>query len=522
MAFILPAPFWVGLWLWYVVTGRSSHIANLIGSWSILAGFGLLALLYGLQSFSSETDRKILDFILTRPISSYIIVFVKYLLSVFVLLFWIISFSYLVVIDLTHLPMPTGMGLEWILLFLLMIHAMSFLAGVLARGLERLFVIIVLTGMISWISYSFWSISFQLIKDNFFWPDVPQRLINFQWTFFPILLALMSLAIPIITTVWYVKSGSKWWEFKPFLWMAGSWIALWIMLLSAEFLFAPVLRPVEGVIDANWHSASGFILTRKTAFPNRYQLLHCLPGGHPKLIYTGIKLTKPSFSPDGRQVIFTENGTIMVYSFQTRKAEPLTRGALAAWSRGRMILVARETGPSKMSKLYYFDLDQKSEKTAFPTEIEVSHLAWDSANQQAYILTKKTGLYRVDLRSNRITELHFPNESEPYYFSVINTTLVLSAAKNRLFIGQVFDRTIKAYLVDLKRDTVQLSEEKTDFRILTGPPLIVGPELTSLLWPRIDGAFVHQTTQFHMNELHNQFHREHDQDEEPDRHSEPK
>ncbi len=322
VAFILPAPFWIGLWVWSVITGRSSHTEDLIWSWSILACFGLLGLLYGLQSFSSETDRKTLDFILTRPISSYVIVFVKYLLSVFLLLFWIISFSYRVTIDLSHLPLPTGMGQEWILLFILMIHAMSFLSGVLARGLERLFVVAALTGTISWISYSCWSISFQLIKDNFFWPDVPQRLIGFQWTFFPILLALMSLSVPLITTVWYVKSGLKWWEFKPFRWVAGSWITLWVMLLSAQFLFAPKLRPLEGVINADWHSSNGFILTRKTTSPNRYQLLHCLPGGHPKLLYTGTEIANPSFSPDGCEVIFTENGNILLYSLRTRQTLP--------------------------------------------------------------------------------------------------------------------------------------------------------------------------------------------------------
>ncbi len=521
LLYLLPLPVMFGIIIYRSVTGSSLNLP-VFGIWLTLGMIGLLALVYGLQCFSNETDRQTLDFLISRPLSPYIIVSVKYVLSCFALLFWLLIASFLIRLDFSLLPLPKGMGPEWIVLFILVIHAMSFLAGITAKGFERLFVVVVASGSISWLSYQYWNKIFNLITANFYWPDIPNRLMLVTTTILPYLLTVLGLAIPITGTIWYLRSRMRWWEFKPFYWLSGSWLSLYGLICLAEFLFSPPIPPMDSVNYGDWHEQTGIVLCQTVANkPNvkkTAQLFYMKYGGKPKPIYRGRDIQKPKFSPNGQQLIFIEDGIVKSYTFASGQVTSLTSGTASAWSNdGRSIIVAKPNGNDEKALLYTYNLTNKHLQPISGQPFSITELAWDSQREVVVIFGKLTELTRFDLKTQTAEKLSFPKLDEPSIFKVVHPSIVTLPKDNSLLFGQVFDRTVKIYHVPLTPGKPSLLEEKTDVRILTGPPVLINNQGVSYIWPRFDGGFETQISYYQMGKLeaehHHDDHDGHDHDD---------
>ncbi len=516
LLFLLPLPFWGSGVIYALCARRFPWELTAEGAWSLLGTVGLLALSYGLNGFSSEADRRTLDFLLSRPLSPYAIVGVKYLISLGVLLFWVFSASFSFHLPLAALSLPRGMGYEWLLLFILIIHAMSFLAGVVAKGLERLFVISLTAGSISWLSYHYWSKVLNLISANFYWPDVPPRLMFLLTAALPFILMIMGLAVPLAGTLWYLRSRVKWWEFKPFYWVGGAWALLYLLIAGAEFFLAPALWPLEAVQSGDWHDKSGILLDRvadpKTKFS---QLYLAQPGSRPRLIHAGPDIRKPRFAPDGRRFVFVESGWLKLFDLTRKSVTVLTPGQSAAWSGdGRRILLAREVAApqtawnrppkprsNQPSQLVIFDLATRKLTPVPVKNMPIADLVWDSARNTVYLFGSKTEFYSLNLNNFALKEYQFPEQEQPSIFSVVHPTPVLDAADDMLFFGQAFDQSVKIFFFNPRRGKLGLLEEKADVRILTGPPVLIDPDATAYIWPRFDGGFERQISYFYMGKL---------------------
>jgi ABC-type transport system involved in multi-copper enzyme maturation permease subunit len=514
LPWLAPLPIFIGT-VWYSSKLEWEPVSlNSTGTWLyILAGI-ILIMVYGLQSFSSEADRKTLDFILTKPISQYSIIFAKYFTGLFIFWCWWRIFAFFFRPNLSLLNLPQGIGNEWLILLLLTVHAVSLFSGLLARGLERFFVISVMTLTVGSMSYYLWNKIFTLVNTNFLWFDIPPRLLSFLEKILPCYLAFLSLLVPFTGVVWILKSKTRLWRFKPALGLVGIWSLSFGTVIIAYYLFSPQVWPDRTARFGDWSPGDDIVLVGFNETANSqtnahqwYLSINRL-GRKPHLIYTGNDLKNPRFAPNGNFLVFSEKGRLHIYNPAKKSVSDIGEGDLATWDNtGEKLIAAKQIGDQGLSRLYLIDLidNQTQELTSDP--IKVTDLLWDSDTNQLYIWDFTNRLTRMDLKNKTIKELRFPEKEQPLFFGVVKPNIRFQKEDRLIFIGQVFDRTVKVWVLNIKNETIWLSEEKSDFRILTNGPLLINPEGTAYLWPRIDGGFVYQSTYYDRNHTH-----EHDQE----------
>lgn len=478
---------------------------NITGTWLYLLTGIILIMVYGLQSFSNEADRKTLDFILTKPISLYSIVITKYLTGQILFWGWFCAFNFFLKPNLTLLTLPKGIGPEWILLVILIVHAVSFFSGLLARGLERFFVITVMTLIMGFGAYYLWHKIFILITANFLWFDIPPQLLFFLEKLFPYYLTALGLLAPIIGVIWYLKSRIQLWRFKPAIRLFGIWMLTLLIIQLAGFLFSPPVWPDRNAKSGDWFEKSGIVLTGvknersgSKSTPQSYLNFNRF-GQKPQVIYTGIgtDLKKPRFSPDGKRIVFSENGRLKILDLVKKKSTEIGEGEVATWADDGMRLIAgKKVGPKGLSLLYLIDLKNKKTSQLTSQRLDITDLVWDSERERLYILGFTDQLKLMNLTDNSVKELPFPENEKPKYFGVIKPSIRFQNKDHLIFIGQVFAQTIKVYILNLENESIYLSEEKSDFRILTNGPLLFNQDGTAYLWPRIDGGFVYQANYY--------------------------
>ena len=80
---------------------------------------------------------------------------------------------------------------------------LAYSPGLLSRGLERFFVITVMTATMSSAAYYLWHKIFTLITVNFLWFDIPPQLRFFFWkTIAPVSLAVSVCPLPLTGVYW--------------------------------------------------------------------------------------------------------------------------------------------------------------------------------------------------------------------------------------------------------------------------------------------------------------------------------
>ena len=367
---------------------------NATGTWLFILSGIILIMVYGLQSFSSEADRKTLDFILTKPISAGAIIFAKYLPGLAVFWCWFSAFSLILKPNLALLNLPQGIGPEWLILVLLTIHAVSFLSGLLARGLERFMVITVLSLVTAAGAYFLWNKIFTLITANFLWYDIPPRLLFFLEKLLPCYLAVLSLLAPLVGVYWSLKSKVRLWRFKPALGLISVWLLTLLAVEFGRFIFAPTVWPDRNGKSGDWHPQKGLVLAgldQKTSNsePTEVQSYLSLnrPGHKPQIIYTGTKLNNPRFSPDGHYLVFSEDGRLKIMDAAKKTTVDMGEGQVATWAEdGSRLITAKKVGPKGLSLLYLIDLKNDQTRQLSPEGFEITDLIWDCRREKLYIL----------------------------------------------------------------------------------------------------------------------------------------
>lgn len=517
LAWLAPLPVLTGVFWWSSRQAWTPLSLNAAGTWAYLLTAIVLIMVYGLQAFSGEADRKTLDFILTKPLAPLAILFAKYLPGLIIFMIWWHSFSLFLKPDFASLNLPQGIGIEWAMLTFLTVHAVSVFSGLLSRGLERFFVITVMTAAMGSAAYYLWHKIFTLITVNFLWFDIPPQLRFFLEKLLPCYLAVLCLLLPLTGVYWSLKSKTRLWRFKPALGLSGAWLLTLLIIEFACFLFNPQVWPDRNCQTGDWHPKSGVVLAgvKKAAVdstPQSYLSLN-RNGRKPRIIHTGTDLKNPRFSPDGARIVFSENGRLKIMNLTDKTLLDIDEGEVAAWGGdGTSLIAAKKIGPRGLSRLYLIDLKNKQTRSLTSQQLEISDLVWDSERERLYLLSYTDRLSRMDLRDFSIKEVPFPEDDPPKFFGVVKPNLRLQKEDGLLFIGQVFDRIIKIYILNPENEVIQFSEEKSDFRILTNGPLLFNQEGTAYLWPRIDGGFVYQATYYDRDHHHHHDHH-HDHDD---------
>ena len=189
--------------------GPELSIAALIAS-------AVLAIVYGLQGFAREADKKTMDFILSRPISLPVLIGVKLLFSTGVFALWLFLFQFVVDLDLSKVPFPTKLDPSWCGVVLIMLNSMGFIAGLITRGAERLVVTVVLTGLVAGLSYGVWLQCFDLMSARYFWFDIPPHIYGLVARIIPWTLLLLSLWILGSLSFGILKANQIPCVFQPF------------------------------------------------------------------------------------------------------------------------------------------------------------------------------------------------------------------------------------------------------------------------------------------------------------------
>ncbi|MGE5558515.1 MAG: TolB family protein [Bacillota bacterium] len=511
-SFLFPLPFFAPLFIYCRAAGAIPVELGEAGAWAFLFTAAVLAMVYGLQCFSSESDRRTMDFLLCRPLSLYCIIAVKYVLSLLFFLGWLAAFSALLRFNLEKLPLVEGMGPEWILLVFLSIHGMSFFAGLLAKGLERFFAVFCMTGLMCLACYNIWKLSFDLAKANFYWHDIPPRIYGFIRHDILICLGLLSLATPLAGALWFLRGRVKIRMFKPARYLMGAWTGAYLLLFFATYLFSPILWPDENGKYGDWHKKAGIVLVSGNGADlrgesgERDRIYITRMHGKGRELYCGGRIDYPRFSPDGKYLVFSEDGILKLMRIHDRKTAALCRGDIADWSRdGRQIIFARRIGPKGLSRIYLYDLSGKKWKPAAEMELGISGLAWDSAGNRIYLAGYFHELMCLDLKTQKLRNYYFLEEETPRMnLGVLHPTVVLNTAENMFWVGVIYGRKLRFYSVDCGSGAVRLEEDQMDIRIQTGAPLLLHPDFSTFIYPRIDGTFVYQGTTFSGRKHHKQ------------------
>jgi ABC-type transport system involved in multi-copper enzyme maturation permease subunit len=522
LVLFLPAPLWLALLIYRWYTGIQS--LDLSGTWAVLIGAALFAMTYGLQCFSNETDQRTLDFILTRPLSPYLIISVKYGLSLGLLLGWSAIFTTSVPLSWHLLPLTEGMGPGWILLILLMIHSISFFSGLLAKGLERFFVITVMTGLLAAVCYYLWINCLNLLKANLYWFDILPRQLFLVKVIIPTYLAFLSLATPFIGTIWYLRSRIPLWRFKPAKWLLGFWLSFAGVVLLCLWLFAPPLWPDSTAFYGDWHERGGILLSGPLRIGdessmhkiNHQQKIACQIrlaqfGHQSRRIYSGVNIVKPHFAPDGSKFVFTEQRQLKIFNLQNRKLTLVGPGDLAAWSGdSQKLIYALQIGPHGLSRIFIYDLMTKK-TTAIPETLALADLVWDSANGLLYYLGYQNEVGSFNIRTQQVRTYTSKNAREKplNYYGIVSPTLLRVAETGTIVWGQICEDELRIFELDPKNHTIRLAENLVSPRLKNAAPLLINSNYQAFIWQRQDGSFIYQATRYASSKAAKDHHHHH-------------
>lgn len=525
IAFLLPLPILAVMGIYLFLTGNSKIMFHSHGIWAVIGGCAFLAMVYGLQCFSGDADRKTLDFVISRPVSPILVVSVKYFTSLFWLLLWLLLFQKVLFINLQKLPLPKGMGLEWIFLIILTLHAMSLFSGLLAKGLERFFAVIVMTGIVAYLSYYFWSVLFELIAANYFWFDIPPYLMSLLTRIFPIYLTIISLAVPLTGTLWLLRNKISLKYFSPGKGVIGIWVITFFLLLTVDNFLAPPLRPNKTAKFGDWSQNAGVVLAGPLDPKFEFKQLRALENipcrltlsklGHkPKIIYQGINLTKPRFSPDGKNLLFSENRVLKILNLQNKEIKIIDQGDFGCWSQeGGEVIYARNIGDN-LYKLIMIDLLTNAKQTIIPDPLEISNLLWDSKRNIVYLVGYASEIKVLDLKTKIIKKMVFENEQEPKLFFGLTNPCVVINESGMAALGYLFQDGLKIYSFSHDSEKILLTEEYTNFRLKAEAPVLISTDRQRLIWPRFDGGFGYQATKIYIDKEHELAHKHHHHHEE--------
>lgn len=485
-SYLLPGFAYLPLLVWLSLTQKTWPITLSPQVSVILVVLAaIFAIVYGLQAFAGEADRKTLDFLLTRPMPALTVILVKYMTNLAAFVFWLLCFSKIFRLDFSRLLVIGGASPEWILLMLMSLLTMGVLSGLTKKSAERLVITVGLTIIVTGICYAVWDQIFRLIGASFYWFDVPPHIMGFIQRGLPTILAILSLLIPMTITLWMLKGRSNPLRYRPFHRLLILWFILFFGAWTVRATFGPSIWPTSIPIEeGDWHISSGVALSG-SSFPDKKvsQLFIGKLGGNARPVYKGKDVNSPRWSPDGQAIAFEDDQTLKVY--QDKRVQAIAQGARPCWSPdGRFI--------------YYLKTPLKREQSIVMKYDRVLGQSSVLGRYDGHILTMTAdahGILYVLQNDGLLKELDFENETtraisipKPIALSMQNPSL-RTTADQRLLLGVTYDHKVRIYLVDWERFEAIVLEERSGKEISPNAQTIISPDGSGYLWPRIDSAY---------------------------------
>ncbi|MGQ9778996.1 MAG: hypothetical protein ACUVRM_03835 [Bacillota bacterium] len=487
-AYMFPLPFLTALFLVTVIKKAPLVLGPDI-SVVFLVGAAILAMVYGLQAFGGEADRKTLDFLCALPIAPWTIIVVKYLLNLGIYALWLSLFRFCLTLDLSRLALPKGVGEDWIILGLFSLLSMGFLAGLLTRGAERLLASLVLTGGVAMLCYALWSRAFKLVVARYYWFDIPPHIYGFTTRTIPVCLFLWALSVPPVFAFWYLKGRRSLLRFRPFRHLVLALFCFGLLIEGARATLGPAIWPLPDIfqrgVSGDWHVKAGVALAGPSyVYPSGVvpYLAVARIGGRARIVYRGTCVHSPRWSPDGRRIAFVDDGWIMV--LDGRRIRRLVRGVYPWWGDdGRKIVYV--TGEGKTRTVYSLDLATRKRVRLLSLEEIPLGLAWDARRQHLYIITKKGFLKDYALKSGHVVNLSIPS---PVVMSMQNPGYTL-APDGRLLLSLCHDYEFRLFAHVPGQNELTLLDQGSGHELSSLAQVIISPTGEGFLYPRIDGAY---------------------------------
>jgi hypothetical protein len=441
------------VFLFLVLLLNRQNVAWLPTQWVQLLAVSLplaMAGAYGLQAFDLEENGRTKDFLIAKPLSPGQIVGVKYLSGLAVLLpltvLWIAA-----LLPQSFVP-PDLNNLEsfWLTLFLMItviLYSAAFLAGILLQGPVKLPV-----GIVIGVTAIAWA--------GLVWCQGLTALFYAQWDRFPgLALTLVYLATLLLIGLFLsMVIGLVMQVLKNTFSLKGNLKP--IGLYFAAFILPPLLLGLGNALNrpviCAFTNLAGSFFTAEDWFNGiegacqpagqlvaltdaRGRLGIAAPFRKPQVFYvsTGIE-TKPlqniAWSPDGRRVVFSDNGQLKLYSLATKETLDLGAGVVAFWSRdSRQILVGKEIGgqagpnptsAANLRRLRLTLLNPEHPADVPPTaELATNDLAleWDSTGNTLFAINRGGILTIINLTSGGTQKIALlpPNQKESVFFGKI-------------------------------------------------------------------------------------------------------
>jgi hypothetical protein len=440
------------LFLLLIITFNHQDPAWLPAQWLQALAVSLplaMAGAYGLQAFDLEENSRARDFLLAKPLSPGQIVGVKYLSGLLVL--FPLSVLWIAALLPQSFIAPTLDNLDsfWLTLFLmivLILYSASFLAGILLKGPVKLLAAIGIgAGAIVWV--------------GLIWLESLTMLFYTHWDRFPglsltliYLLTLIIIGLLLVITVGLVlqilkNTLSSRNNLRPIGLILTIFILLPLLLELGNSLNRPVIGAFDNLACSFFSKADWFISIEGARQPAGQlvaltdawgRLGIAAPFQKPQVVYvsTGIA-TKPLqnivWSPDGRQVVFSDNEQLKLYSPATQAITDLGAGLVAFWSRdSRRLLVGREStkqdeahpmSVANLRRISLMSLDLKQPDAIRPVEeLYTNDLAWewDSIGNNILAVNRAGVITVIDLNTGQTQKIALlPKQKEPVFFGKI-------------------------------------------------------------------------------------------------------
>lgn len=487
LIYLLPLPFFLILFVRLLIVGQT-YAPGTRASTAMLVAGAILAIVYGQQAFAAESDRKTLDFLLSRPVSAALLTAVKYLTNMGVYLGWLALSASCLRLDLSRLPVADASASAWVVFCLLTLAGMSFLAGLLTRGAERLLATVLLAGGFAGACYALWNRVLALAAARFFWTDVPPHVYGLIAIGLPMILLICVLLTPPVVAQWLLRGRTAMLRYRPLWRLLIVWGTLLLVVEGARATLGPSVWPLPHEFadggTGDWHPRVGVVVAGPAIGGRVDDLAVARLGGRARVIYRGRRLHSPRWAPDGKAVAFVEDGWIKV--LRGRQVVRIARGNYPSWAADGESLVYAETAGRdyKARAIWRASIRAGTRERIWERETKPLGLVWDSVRARLFIFDRDGTLREIDLRQRTETSMPIPTPVQiimqnPWGTLGPDGDLYLSVSYGReahLFIYCPGEGEVKAF-------------DDVSGRVSPVLPVFISPAERGYLWPRTDRAY---------------------------------
>jgi hypothetical protein len=492
IVFISPLIFFIPIIILSLLRGKPILLSDKISIVGLIIAF-VYAIIFGLQGFAGETDRKTIDFLLSRPISPVLLTGVKFSINIGIYLIWLVAITKRITFDWSLLHLPEGVNGNGVGLIFPIIMSMGFFAGLIARGAERLVITVGMAGLMAGGCYILWNQAFLLMAANYYWFDIPPHIIALVSRWLPGFLLILSLATPLVFSLWFLRGRYSFYRFKPLRRLISVWAGLALVIGLAVVFLGPAVWPLlKNPHGGDWHPRSGVAIAGtyfKDNYPSTYLYIARI-GGKPRAVYHGLQIHSARWSPDGKSIAFVDGPWIKVW--QRSGVQTIVKGSFPYWSHDgkSLAFVQRPDNLKQFKGVYVVNLENRSVKLLAPSpKLQVLGLAWDSLRHRLYLLHEQKlhgYLEIIDLKASKHTTIEV-STPPPAFF--LQSPIITIGPEGKLLLATTYEHQTHVFaLIPGQKEFFSLDDSESQGIDMLSQAILC-PTGTGYLIPRIEGAY---------------------------------